>query len=64
MAYTAKDPRPPTVFSVPNRNKLYLAETKSLRCEEYDKNVHLLTHTPARGVGKNGVVLFRYTTQY
>ena len=29
MAYTAKDPRPPpTVFSVPNRNIMYLRETK------------------------------------
>ena len=53
MAYTAKDPRPTTAFYVPNRNKLYLTETKSLRCEEYNENVHLLTHAPARGVGKN-----------
>ena len=29
MAYTAKDPRPPPMaFSVPNRNVLYLRETK------------------------------------
>ena len=48
MAYTAKDPCPPQHF-------LYLTETKSWRCEDKVKgeNVHLLTHTPARDVGKN-----------
>ena len=47
MAYTAKDPCPP-------HNFLYLTETKSWRCEYKGKgeNVHLLTHAPARGVGK------------
>ena len=58
MAYTAKYPRPPTAFSVPNRNVLYLRETKLWRCERRrggggGENVHLLTHAPARGVGKN-----------
>ena len=56
MAYTVKDPRPPpTAFSVPNRNVLYLRETKLWRCERGGgENVHLLTYaaTPA-GVGKN-----------
>ena len=55
MAYTAKDPRPPppTAFSVPNRNILYLRETKLWRCERRGrrgrrnhKKVHLKTHAP------------------
>ena len=46
MAYTAKDPRPPTAFSVPNRNK------KLEGGEEGEgENVHLKTHATARGVG-------------
>ena len=56
MAYTAKDPRPPTVFSVPNRNVLYLRETKLWRCERGGRGetCHLLTHAaPLAGVGKN-----------
>ena len=64
MAYTAKDPRPPTAFSVPNRNVLYLRETKLWRCERRrggggrrGENVHLKTHAPLGGrVGKNALV--------
>ena len=42
-------PTPPWHF-------LYLTETKSWRCEgKGNKNVHLLTHAPARGVGKKSV---------
>ena len=51
---------PPTAFSVPNRNVLYLRETKLWRCGRggrgrrggREENVHLLTHAPARGMGK------------
>ena len=57
MAYTAKDPRPPpTAFSVPNINVLYLRETKLWRCERGGRGetCHLLTHTAMlAGVGKN-----------
>ena len=53
MAYTAKDPSPPTAFSVPNRNVMYLRETNIWRCEEREEKVSLLTHATARGVGKN-----------
>ena len=49
IAYTAKDPRPPTVFSVPNRNKKL--EVGRRRREE--EKVSLKTHATARGVGKN-----------
>ena len=49
MAYThSQGPTPPWRF-------LYLTETKSWRYEEgegTEKNVHLLTHATARGVGK------------
>ena len=64
MAYTAKDPRPPppTAFSVPNRNILYLRETKIWRCGRGGRDrgggggetCHLKTHAPlGGGVGKN-----------
>ena len=57
MTYTAKDPCPPWRF-------LYLTETKSWKAERRERegegerggggeNVHLLTHAPARGIGKN-----------
>ena len=59
MAYTAKDPCPPTACSVPNRNVLYLIETKLWRCGRggrrggRGKKVHLKTHAPlGGGVGK------------
>ena len=44
-------------FSWPGRNKTWAffgwVGTKSWRCEEKgNENVHLLTHAPARGVGK------------
>ena len=60
MAYTAKDPHPPP------RHFLYLTETKSWRCEEKDKdkgneNVHLLTHAPTRGMGKQTLDFARLT---
>ena len=66
MAYTTKDPRPPTAFSVPNINVLYLRETKLWRCERRRRrggggggrgeNVHLLTHAAMlAGVGKKVV---------
>ena len=49
---------PPTAFSVPNRNVLYLRETKLWRCGNgrgggRGETCHLLTHAPARGMGKN-----------
>ena len=66
MAYTAKDPRPPMAFSVPNINVLYLRETKLWRCGRggrgrgrggrggRGKKVHLKTYAPlGGGVGKN-----------
>ena len=51
----------PTAFSVPNRNIMYLRETKLWRCERRrggggrrGENVHLKTHAPLGGrVGKN-----------
>ena len=53
-------PPPPTAFSVPNRNVLYLRETKLWRCGRGRgrgrggrETCHLLTHAPARGMGKN-----------
>ena len=57
MAYTAKDPRPPTAFSVPNINVLYLRETKIWRCGRGGRGggetFHLKTHAPLGGrVGK------------
>ena len=49
---TAKVPRPPMAFSVPKRNrKLWCGEGEE--GEEGGENVHLLTRTTARGVGKN-----------
>ena len=45
MAYTAKDPSPPTAFSVPKRNKNWRWEGRG-RGE--GENVHLLTHATAR----------------
>ena len=52
MAYTAKDPRPPTAFSVPNINKKLEGGEEGQEGE--GKNVHLKTHATARGVGKKG----------
>ena len=58
MEYTAKDPRPPpppTAFSVPKRNVLYLRETKLWRCGRGrgGETCHLKTHAPLGGcVGK------------
>ena len=62
MAYTAEDTHPPWRF-------LYLRETKCWSCEEDggggeggegegggeggEENVSMLTHTTARGMGKN-----------
>ena len=52
---------PPMAFSVPNRNVLYLRETKLWRCERRRRggrgeNVHLKTHAPLGGhVGKNTI---------
>ena len=54
MAYTAKDPRPPS----PLWHVLYLRETKSWWCGEEDgeeeegTKVSLKTHATARGMGK------------
>ena len=44
----------------PPRHFLYLRETKSWKAERRERerggdNVHLLTHAPARGMGKNRV---------
>ena len=53
---------PPMAFSVPNRNILYLRETKLWRCGRGGRDrgggetCHLKTHAPlGGGVGKNGV---------
>ena len=54
MAYTAKEPHPP-----PPQCFLYLTETKSWKLKEggEGEKVSLLTHTTARGVGKNNDIL-------
>ena len=50
--HVVKDPTPPMAFSVPKRNrKLWCGEGEEE--EGGGENVHLLTHTTARGVGKN-----------
>ena len=63
---------PPTAFSVPNKNVLYLRETKLWRCERRRRrgggggggrgeNVHLLTHAATLAdVGKNGIFFVLY----
>ena len=51
MTYTAKDPCPPTEFSVPNITKSWKCEGEGEERGE-EENVHLLTHTTTRGVGK------------
>ena len=47
----------PKTHAPPPRRFLYLTETKMLRSERErgGENVHLLTHAPARGVGKNSL---------
>ena len=49
---------PPTVFSVPNRNKNWEVEEEEEEGEgeggeEGEEKFHLLTHATAMGVGKN-----------
>ena len=47
---------PPMAFSVPKRNrKLWCGEGEEGEEEEGGENVHLLTGTTARGVGKNTI---------
>ena len=54
MAYTAKDPCPPTAFSVRKRSKKvgYRKEKKEKK-KEKGKKFSMLTHATASGVGKN-----------
>ena len=52
MAYTAKDPCPPTAFSVPRINKSWRCEEEEEEEGEEEK-VNLLTQSTTRGMGNN-----------
>ena len=65
MAYTAKDPHPPTAFSVPNRNKKFEVGRRRREEEEGEgEKFSLKTHATTRGVGKNNIFHGRVLRQF